>query len=1298
MASQDYGTTWWGKEWLNALTGIDNANRIPRGKTYANTGKVFRIEFDSNRSVIKARVAGNYDPFYSVQIKLKRFTKEEIDKLVTAIADSPVVLARLSARELDPQIETIASSLGINIFPKKWDDLDVKCSCPDFAVPCKHIAAVIYRVSQEIDADPFCFFELKGLYLVEELANRGIDFEQVEETEMPTWKDLLNVRATGGPLAVESLEKLSFTQINPLLESVIGLFKESPAGYTGSSLRNLLTKVLCRAQKFAANKFKDKVDRDLPTWNESEHLIHIDSWGRVHFANSLSWKVYPANGSGESYVATPYDPSKGDYEEHTPLYEMFSAATNKDELADSHEAIEALYNVWLIATKLVEQGAVVPQIYEPIDDNFITRWVPAFMQKDISTLTEDVGRALLSLPESVIKIDRRPEVLSGRAVGESILGAFIDSYVIASFVESPAFSGFDHQYDLEIQSLFLRQVVDIIDTIAGHRVRKSLEGWLSPLYLENLEVRPVVILEDRSINSSIELSSLVESKRTLDEEALDESFYEDIFYDTEYDQESFSEDDEEEDAPEVETEIIVEGKPDHEASLFDNEDGICISMGFNRVDQQGLPDEVFIPLKDVLGDPKYGKIRFECMRTVSRLSQICPQLSDLLENRGGEGTIKLEDLANVILSSIPAMKLLGVRLIIPKTLTKILNPKASVSLGINGKFEFEDGMGVLASMLSFDWQLALGNNPISQEEFERLMEYEGRMVRFGDQFVYVDPKTVARIGKKLKETTRETPTKQRLIAAALTGRFGNNSVYITKELKAALDKLLSEKTLGVPDTLNATLRPYQERGFSWLVRNMRTMMGSIIADDMGLGKTLQVIASLEKLRYDGELDKKQALIVVPTSVLVNWQREISKFAPKMTYSVFYADNKTLDTSTNIVLTTYGTLRTQLKIFKEMALRVVVIDEAQTIKNSKSQLFKAVRSLQSDSMIAMSGTPVENRLLEYWSIMDFVNPGLFGTVSDFKSEFADPIERNRDQEAASRLRRVTAPFIMRRLKSDKRVISDLPEKITQDTYCTLTPVQVALYQNQLNESMAQMALLKGKGSQFQRSAVILNMIEKLKKICNAPEHYNQEEPHKGPEYSGKAETMFSILEDLRSAHRKVLIFTQFKEMGDVLQHWIEDRMGFKPKFIHGGVKASERAEIVEQFQTKRSEKVLILTLKAAGTGLNLTEASAVIHYDLWWNPAVEAQATDRAYRIGQKQNVQVYRLICANSFEERINQMIESKKELADMTVNVGEKWIGEMSNRQLEEIFTISDKDSYEDDEESAPKKTRRAKKSTASA
>ena len=1291
MASQNYGTTWWGQRWLNALSGIDYENRIPRGKTYANTGKVFRLELDTNRGIIKARVKGNYDPFYSVQLKLPRFSLDDIDRLVRDISQSPAILASLSARKLDPKIEELAEKRGISIFPKRWDDLNVSCSCPDWAVPCKHIAAVIYKISQEIDANPFILFELKGFDLVAELKEHGVDFEQVEETEMPTWKQMLQRKGNTYKLPLDSLRKLSFAEVPPLLDSVLGVFAPSPAGYTGSSLRDLLQKVLVRAQKKAAAALKDKTDRDVPSWNEEENLIRLDSWGRVHFAKSLKWTIYPNKGSGTAFSEHICNIGDEFADAGVTPEKMFSGAIDHNALQDAPEAMEALYDIWLLATKLVMQGAIIPQIYEPIDENFIIRWIPAFMSREISRITDEAGRALLSLPEEVFLVDRRPEELSGRVLAEALMGVFIDGYVIDSYTSSPMYTASDPDaLAPEIKALLLREVVDTADLIAGEHVRMGLEAWLSPLYLEDLEVKPVVILQDLTLGSRISLDDLVDNVRTAgetDEEDEEQDNVQDLYEDTARSSESagnFS-DEQTEIEPEIETELMQE-QGTTSKDLFANDTGIGISMGFNRVDTDGTPDELFIPLKDVLEDPKYGKIRFECMRTVSRLSSICPQLSSLLDNHGGEGVIGLDSLASVILSSIPAMKLLGVRLIIPRALNRVLYPKASMKIGLKPGDNAGNSMISLMSMIDFDWNIALGDHGISDDDFKHLLQYEGKVVRFGSSFVYVDPETTARIGRKL--TLKQQPSKQRLIAAALTGRFGDNSVYITKELKEALKRLLSEQALALPTDLKAKLRPYQERGYSWLVRNMHTMMGSIIADDMGLGKTLQVISAIEKLREDGELDQKQALIVVPTSVLVNWQRELKKFAPKLTFSVFYSAKRKLDPKANIILTTYGTLRSSRKLLAELKLRLIAIDEAQTIKNSSSMLFNAVRSLKADSMIAMSGTPVENRLMEYWSIMDFVNPGLLGTEREFKKEFADPIERNRDADAAKRLRRVTAPFIMRRLKSDKSVIADLPEKITSDTYCTLTPVQVALYQSQLDESMRAMEQVK---VGIARSAVILNMIDKLKKICNAPQHFSKEEPHKGPEYSGKAEVMFGILDELHKAHRKVLIFTQFKEMGTLLQRWIKERTGYEPQFIHGGVHAEDRAKIVEKFQTKRSERILILTLKAAGTGLNLTEASAVIHYDLWWNPAVEAQATDRAYRIGQKQNVQVYRLICANSFEEKINDMIESKKELAEMTVNVGEKWIGDMSNRQLEEIFTLSEHD------DEAPKRRRNSRNKAAS-
>ena len=1264
MASTQYGTTWWGQRWLNALSGIDFANRIPRGKTYANTGKVFKLTVDTECGVVKARVKGNYAPFYSVKIEFPEIPKAQQDKLISLIAEDPVVLAKLSARELAPEIEQMAEKAHIRIFPRSWTDLDMYCSCPDSAVPCKHLAAVIYKFSQEIDANPFILFELRGLDIVSKLRERGVDFEQAQQSEMPKWADLLSDGGDSAPLPLSELKSLAFSEIPPLGLSVIGLFKDSPAGYTGKSLKGLVQKAMEKAAKLAAAQQKDTEDRDNPEYDESQPLMRLDSWGRLHVTKTLSWTIHPSKGSGKPYTLKPYDDSdEGIAEDEAPLYRMFSAATDKAALADGSEAVEALYWIWSIASKMVEQGAVVPQIYEPADEVFITRWIPASMSKQVGEVAEKAGRALLSLPPEILAVDGRPEQLSGRALGQAVLGAFIDSYIADAAAQGVLKNAYYDEQPPEVKALLERRMVDTSEILAGDSVRMGLEAWLSPLYLEDLSVKPVIVFEDRSDGAEVTLSDLVDAARGTKEG-----------YDDTDEEGPGSEDGGEgpslDGSSEVVTEVAEDGDaPDEEGrDLFSNEEGVSISMGFTR--GEGGSGGDFIPLSDILGDRKYSKVRFECMRTVARLSSVCPQLSTLLKYHGGEGVVALKDLASVITSSIPAMKLLGVRLIIPRTLNRILSPRAAMKIGLQDGGKSWDGQSMisLSAVMNFDWEIAVGGKALSREQFDELLRHEGEVVRFGSSFVYVDPATTEKIALKLKAGT--PPSKQRLIAAALTGRFGGNNAYITKELKRALEKLLSEKALEVPSTLKATLRPYQKRGYSWLVRNMRTMMGSIIADDMGLGKTLQVIAALERLRCDGEFDKKSALVVVPASLIVNWQKELARFAPMLKPSVFYGEGRRIDPKADLILTTYGTLRSSIKALKALDLRVVVIDEAQTIKNSGSQVFRAVRSLKADSMIAMSGTPVENRLSEYWSVMDFANPGLLGTAKDFQKEFASPIEDGHDIEAARRLRRVTAPFIMRRLKSDKKIISDLPDKISKDEYCTLSPAQAALYKAQLDASfdaMRQIGADPGK-----RTAAIITMITRLKKICNAPEQFAPSDSHKGPEFSGKAMQLMEILDALHKSGRKALVFTQFKEMGALLQKWIGERTGRTPLFINGSVAPSKRAEIVDKFQRDRRERVLVLTLKAAGTGLNLTAASAVIHYDLWWNPAVESQATDRAYRIGQTRNVQVWRLICAHTFEEKINEMIESKKELADMAVNVGEKWIGDMSNRQLEEIFSLS--------------------------
>ncbi|MCC6600673.1 MAG: DEAD/DEAH box helicase, partial [Crocinitomicaceae bacterium] len=349
---------------------------------------------------------------------------------------------------------------------------------------------------------------------------------------------------------------------------------------------------------------------------------------------------------------------------------------------------------------------------------------------------------------------------------------------------------------------------------------------------------------------------------------------------------------------------------------------------------------------------------------------------------------------------------------------------------------------------------------------------------------------------------------------------------------------------------------------------------------------------------------------------------------------------------------------------------IVIDEAQHIKNEGAAQSKAIKSIAADNFIAMSGTPVENRLSELWSIMDYSNRGFLGNSKEFSDTYGAPIEIYNDKSVADTLRKVTAPFMMRRLKSDKSIISDLPDKIEADCYSTLVKEQASLYEKTLEAAMREIENVDvaSKKGLFVRQGLVLQMILALKQICNHPTQFLKNNVLDAA-MSGKLTLLFDKLDSIVENNEKVLLFSQFTEMGRLLKHFIEERYKETPLFYHGGCSITQRKEMVEAFQTNRADKIFILSLKAAGTGLNLTAANHVIHYDLWWNPAVEAQATDRAYRIGQKSNVMVHRFITKNTFEERINDMIQSKKALADMTVSTGENWIGNLNNKELRDLF-----------------------------
>jgi SNF2 family DNA or RNA helicase len=410
---------------------------------------------------------------------------------------------------------------------------------------------------------------------------------------------------------------------------------------------------------------------------------------------------------------------------------------------------------------------------------------------------------------------------------------------------------------------------------------------------------------------------------------------------------------------------------------------------------------------------------------------------------------------------------------------------------------------------------------------------------------------------------------------------------------------------------------------------------------------------------------------VPTGLLTNWQAEIGKFAPSLSVHIFHGTARNLEQfNTDIMLTTYGVLRSDFEMLKKHKWRVMIIDEAQNIKNHDTAQSKAVKSIQANIRIAMSGTPVENRLTEFWSIMDYTNKGYLGNIKAFKEDYANPIQVFNDEHVVSKFRKITAPFMMRRMKSDKSIISDLPDKIEQNQFAQLSKQQAALYQRTMEAAMEEIEGFETNDSQtlFKRQGLVLQMILALKQICNHPTQFLKNGQFE-PSLSGKTELLFELLDSINESGEKVLIFTQFTEMGELLQRFITERFGEKPMFYHGSCSIKQREDMVSRFQNGRADKIFILSLKAAGTGLNLTAASHVIHYDLWWNPAVENQATDRAYRIGQKKNVMVHRMICKNTFEERIDEMIQKKKHLAEMTVASGENWIGKLSNKELRDIF-----------------------------
>ncbi|MEV4637938.1 SNF2-related protein [Actinoplanes sp. NPDC049548] len=594
----------------------------------------------------------------------------------------------------------------------------------------------------------------------------------------------------------------------------------------------------------------------------------------------------------------------------------------------------------------------------------------------------------------------------------------------------------------------------------------------------------------------------------------------------------------------------------------------------------------------------------------------------------------------------------------------------------SGRAAADSGFG-LEQLVDFRIDLVIGDGTVSAEELAELARLKVPLVRVRGQWVELDERQLKAALKAVSRRREGEVTAGEVLQQVVDG--GDEDLPLVEvDADGHLGDLLSgnaaERLTPVPTPagFQGVLRPYQERGLSWLSFLARLGLGGILADDMGLGKTAQTLSLLLSERVEGHRPAP-TLLVCPMSLVSNWQKEAARFAPDLRVHVHHGGTRKRDdeflgavAESDVVITTYGTALRDLDVLRTVQWGRVVCDEAQAIKNSGTRQAQAVRAIPARTRLALTGTPVENHLAELWSIMEFANPGLLGPAKRFRRRFQEPIEVRGDADATAALKRATGPFVLRRLKTDKSIISDLPEKNEMKVWCTLTPEQATLYQAVVEDMMAVIEGSEG----IQRRGNVIAAMTKLKQVCNHPAHLLKD-GSRLPGRSGKLARLEELTEEIVEDGDKALIFTQYSEFGAMLQPYLAAHLDRPVLWLHGGLAKARRDELVDRFQTDQEPMLFLLSLKAAGTGLNLTAANHVIHVDRWWNPAVEDQATDRAFRIGQSRNVQVRKFICTGTLEEKIDAMIERKKALASTVVGTGEDWVTDLTTSQLRELFSL---------------------------
>jgi SNF2 family DNA or RNA helicase len=578
-------------------------------------------------------------------------------------------------------------------------------------------------------------------------------------------------------------------------------------------------------------------------------------------------------------------------------------------------------------------------------------------------------------------------------------------------------------------------------------------------------------------------------------------------------------------------------------------------------------------------------------------------------------------------------------------------------------------------LIDFNYRYAIGKEEVSAQEWQQLIESKSELVYFRGQWMQLDPAEMSKMQKLIESSQRDKDSgslKDLLIMAANEDQY---SIELDDAVNSMLLSLKNKDQLALidqPNNLNAELRPYQLRGLSWLSYLENLGMNPCLADDMGLGKTMQVIALLL------HAPKPQAaLLIAPTSVIGNWLKELAKFAPSIRATIHHGSKRTkkdglsqVMADNDVVITSYGLIRQDKALFNGATWSRLIIDEAQNIKNPSAAQSKIIYGISANSRFALTGTPIENRLMDLWSLFNFLNPGLLGTRGAFRKEFEIPVQRDNDIRKTSILKKLVEPFILRRLKTDKNIIQDLPDKIEQKVYCELTKEQASLYQSIVNEVEAS---INDTTETSEHKMIFLSALLRLKQCCNHPAQLLQDGSEFSLERSIKLQRLSELAKEAINNGESILIFSQFKEICDALQSLLKTQLGFNTHYLHGGTSRKKREEMIEQFQAPTSPAgIFVLSLKAGGVGITLTKANHVIHFDRWWNPAVENQATDRAYRIGQQKTVFAHKFITLGTVEEKIDQMLVDKQKVADSIIGNDESWLTTLNAKSFIKLIQLS--------------------------